>query len=71
MVRLLGNAKMEFLNTKQAAEYLGVTQKHISKLCRLGIFKNAQQSWDSHPWKIPKSDLDAFLEKKAQIKKYK
>ena len=59
---------MELLNTKQAAEYLGVTQKHISKLCRKGVFKNAMQSWDSHPWKIPKSDLDEYLKKKTGFK---
>ena len=56
------------VNSKTAAEYLGVTQQYISKLCRDGVFPNAKQVWDAFPWYVPMEDLEAFA-KQRRIKK--
>lgn len=51
---------MQCVGTKEASERLGVTQQHISRLCRNGAFPHAFQAWDAHPWHIPVEDLLEF-----------
>lgn len=42
-----------FMGTSEAAEKWGCSQAKISKLCREGKIKNAEQDGKGRPWRIP------------------
>ena len=42
------------IGTKEAAKLWGVTQATVSKWCREGKVKDAEQDAKGSPWRIPK-----------------
>lgn len=44
---------MEFMGTKQAEEKWNLKQNYITKLCRDGKIKGAEQDKPGSPWRIP------------------
>ena len=51
-------ASMEMIGTKQAAEITGRSQQTISRWCRTGRIKGAEQDGVGSPWRMP---LESFL----------
>lgn len=41
------------MRIKEASEEGGLSQSHISKLCRLGRIPGAEQDGKGSPWRIP------------------
>jgi excisionase family DNA binding protein len=58
-----GGESMENYGTKEASEILGLAQSTISKKCREGVFPGAEQDAKNSPWRIPKEDIEKYLEK--------
>lgn len=56
---------MEYVGTKEAAEILGCSQSTVSKKCREGIFPRAEQDAPGSPWRIPKEDVEKFINQKT------
>jgi predicted DNA-binding transcriptional regulator AlpA len=58
----------EILTAAQVSKRLGVTQASISKWCQLGYFPHAFRinPMTRSPWRIPKVDVDAFIEKRRK-----
>ena len=50
---LKGGGKLEYVGTREAAKALGYSQAYVSKLCREGKFKGAEQDGKGSPWRIP------------------
>ena len=44
---------MEYMGTKQASEKWGYSQSVITKWCREGLIKDAEQDKKGSPWRIP------------------
>lgn len=43
----------EYMGTSKAAEKWGCTQDKVSRLCRQGKVKGAEQDGKGKPWRIP------------------
>jgi excisionase family DNA binding protein len=52
----------EFLTTSQAAKRLGKGAASVRRLIEKGKFPNAQRTSAGDAWRIPASDMDAFIE---------
>lgn len=48
----------KFMGTKEASEKFGLSQSTISKKCREGKIKGAEQDKKGSPWRIP---IDAII----------
>ena len=48
-----------------ASRILSVSQATITRMCRKGIFPNATQDGQGHPWHIPLEDIIAYCEQKG------
>lgn len=57
---------MEYVGTKEAAEILGCSQSTVSKKCREGVFPRAEQDAPGSPWRIPKEDVEKFINQKTK-----
>lgn len=55
---------MATIGTKEAAERLGLKQNTVSKLCREGKIKGAEQDSKGSPWHIPESAIEEILKLK-------
>lgn len=44
---------MEYMGTKEASERWGYSKSIISKWCRDGLIKDAEQDKVGSPWRIP------------------
>ena len=62
----------EILTSAQVAKMLGVTQTSISQWLKTGYFPNAYRinPRTRSPWRIPKSDVDAFVEERRKTRGY-
>jgi len=54
---------MEYYEAKNVAEILGLPQSVIFDMCEEGLFPRAEQDVMNHSWKIPKEDIEKYLEK--------
>ena len=56
------------LTTAEVSRILGVTQAAISEWCKAGDFPNAFRlnPRTRSGWRIPRKDVDAFIEKRRQ-----
>ena len=57
---------MEYINTSQAAEILGMSQGWVAAHCRAGNLKAERGAGQGSPWKIEKSSVDNLA---AQLRK--
>ena len=62
----------KMLSTEEAAQLLGVTVESINRWLRAGHFPNA---WRINPhnrsrWRIPQSDIDAFVAMRRATRGY-
>ena len=48
------------IGTKEFAEKYGITQATVSKWCREGKIKNANQDSKGSPWHIPKDAIPPY-----------
>ena len=62
----------EILTTAQVAKILAVTQTTINHWLRLGYFPNAYplSPTPKSPWRIPRGDVDAFIERRRKERGY-
>jgi len=60
----------EILTSAQVAKMLGVTQTSISQWLKAGYFPNAYRinPRTRSPWRIPKSDVDTFIEERRKAR---
>lgn len=52
---------VEYMGTSKAAELWGCSRDCISKLCREGKIKGAEQDEKGKPWRIPIDSLNPFI----------
>lgn len=50
----------QFMGTSEAAQKWGVKQDAISKACRKGKVKGAEQDGKGKPWRIPADTKNPF-----------
>lgn len=50
------------LSTTEAAKRLGYSDDKIRRMCEAGKFPNAARDGSGGHWRVPESDLAAFLE---------
>ena len=55
---------MDFMGTKQAAEKWHLKQSYITKMCRDGKIKGAEQDKPGSPWRIPIDTPNPNIERK-------
>lgn len=53
-----------YMGTSDASEKWGHSQAAISKLCREGKIKGAEQDGKGKPWRIPVDTPNPFIERK-------
>lgn len=57
----------EHLKTTEVAKRLGLSEDTIRRLCSDGYFPNAWRlGGKSTQWRIPETDVDAFIERKKR-----
>jgi excisionase family DNA binding protein len=56
-----------FLTTGAAAAELGLQRDRVRELCEEGAFPNAQRAGSGGHWRIPASDVRAFIERNRPI----
>ena len=57
-------ASMEMIGTKQAAEITGRSQQTISRWCRTGRIKGAEQDGVGSPWRMPLESILKMVRQK-------
>ena len=55
---------MEMIGTKQAAEITGRSQQTISRWCRTGRIKGAEQDGVGSPWRMPLESILKMVRQK-------
>lgn len=60
--------EIEYMGTSKAAELWGCKQATVSKLCREGKIKDAEQDAPGRPWRIPANTPNPFLCQKENEK---
>ncbi len=50
----------EYIGTSQAAEISGYSQATISRKCRNGEIKGAEQDGPGKPWRIPAKSIETL-----------
>lgn len=45
--------EQKYMDTRKASELWGLSVNYISKLCRDGKIKGAEQDGERRPWRIP------------------
>lgn len=51
--------KLDFLTAAETAQKVGLSDTHVRRLCRDGIFPHAQQV--GHLWLIPPGDIEKYM----------
>ena len=57
----------KYIGTKEAAELLGFSQSTVSRLCREGKIKGAEQDAKGSPWRIPLESVMEMINKENKI----
>jgi predicted site-specific integrase-resolvase len=63
----------QIMTATEAGQLLGVTSAAIGRWCTDGYFPNAYRvnpRRPKSPWRIPKQDIDAFIEERRTQKGY-
>ena len=59
------------LSVEKVAELTGKSVRAIHRYCKEGVFPNARKvgPYQNSAWVVPKSDVDAFVEKYPPVRK--
>jgi excisionase family DNA binding protein len=63
----------QIMTVTEAGQLLGVTAATIGQWCKAGYFPNAYRinpRMRRSPWRIPKRDIEAFIEERRQQRGY-
>lgn len=60
--------EIEYMGTSKAAELWGCSRDEVSRLCRMGKIKGAEQDGKRKPWRIPSDTPNPFINHREEKK---
>jgi len=62
-----GSISARLVKTKQAAEYLAISQWKLRNLVQRGLIPYIEDGGGTSPWRFDIRDLDAYIERSRRV----